>query len=224
VLQRVAEREQDTVGVERLLEEIVGAELRGLHRGLDGAVTRDHHDLGVGVQLTDPFQTLEPVHPFHLDVEEDQVGSELGIGTQRFVARRARLDLDFLVLENLLQSLADTFFVVDDQDAAAHRGAPDRVRYNMTPVGWMTMREMAGSTWSGMAPSALAPAVWRAIDFTAGVGKLMPRMLISRTVNSATPGRSISMVPPSRNGSRGWTNAAKGPRASGGRARVSRRA
>src|ERR1700689_817073 len=36
VLERIAERDQDAVGVEWLLEDVVGAELRGLDRGLDG--------------------------------------------------------------------------------------------------------------------------------------------------------------------------------------------
>src|SRR5882672_1928018 len=88
----------------------------------------------------------------------------------------------------------------------------------------MTMRAIVGSTFTGIPPSASAPAIWRAMDFTAGPGNSMPRKLISRMVNRAVPGRSIASVPPRRSGSRGSTNAANGPSASCGSARVSRRA
>src|SRR2546427_3719594 len=43
--------EQDAVGVERLLQEIVRAQLGRLDRGLDRSMTGDHHDLRVRVEL-----------------------------------------------------------------------------------------------------------------------------------------------------------------------------
>ena len=47
VLQRATHREQRLLQRQRLLDEVVGAQARGLHRGLDGAVAGDHHHGGV---------------------------------------------------------------------------------------------------------------------------------------------------------------------------------
>src|SRR5256885_1838072 len=57
--------QHDAIGVERFLQKVVRAELRRFDRGLDRAVARDHDDLRLGIELADPLQRLEPVHPFH---------------------------------------------------------------------------------------------------------------------------------------------------------------
>ena len=120
VLERVAQREQDAVGVERLLEEVVGAELRRLHGRLDRAVSRDHDHLGAGIELAQLPQRLDPVHALHLHVQEDEVGPAVRIDPQRLAARRAGLHLDRFVLEHLLQGLADPLLVVHHQDPPLH--------------------------------------------------------------------------------------------------------
>src|SRR2546427_10262850 len=74
--------EQDAVGVERLLQEIVRAQLGRLDRGLDRSMTGDHHDLRVRVELAQLSQRLEAVHALHLDVQKDQMGPELGVALQ----------------------------------------------------------------------------------------------------------------------------------------------
>ena len=88
--QRVAQGNQQPVGVERLLQEIEGAALGRLHRGRDRAVARDHHHERRRVLLAQPGQRLQPVQPGHLHVEQDQVGVEGLVGQQSVLARRAR--------------------------------------------------------------------------------------------------------------------------------------
>src|ERR1044072_1925755 len=122
VLQRVPQREQDAVGVERLLEKVVRAELRRFHGGLDRAVPGDHHDLRLAVQRPDALQRLETVHPFHFDVEKHEMRLELGVDAHGLLPRRTHLHFDFLVLENLLQRFANAFLVVDDQHAPLGHG------------------------------------------------------------------------------------------------------
>ena len=134
VLQRVAERQQDAVGIKRLFEEVVRAELRGFDGGLDRAVSGDHHHLGVGIELAQLAQRLEAVHPLHLHIQEDEVRPELGVEPQRLPPRRAGLHFDLFELEHLLQRFADALFVVDHQHAAAH-GFRRAVRYSTIPVG-----------------------------------------------------------------------------------------
>ena len=80
VLQRVPQRQQNAIRIERLLEEIVGAKLGRFDGGLNRAVARDHHDLCLRVQLADALQRFQAVHPLHLHVQENEVRLEVGIG------------------------------------------------------------------------------------------------------------------------------------------------
>src|SRR4029077_13524805 len=222
VLQGVAQRKQDAVGVERLLEEVVGAELRRLDRGLDGPVAGDHHHLGPRVELAELAQRLEPVHALHLDVQEDEMRAKLGVAQQRFRPRRARLHFDLFVLEDLLKRLANALLVVHHQDPPVHE-LLRRYRYSTTPVGWIATSTKAGETRSGTAPVESAPATRWASCFTSGPGNGKPRSDSSWTVKCATPGRSIRRGPAIRSGSMGLSIPARGPIASGGMTRVSNR-
>ena len=81
--------EQRLLERERLLDEVVGAELGGLDRGLDGAVAGDHHHRGLGPEPLDLGQRLEAVDARHPDVEEDEVGRVL-LEARQGLRRRAR--------------------------------------------------------------------------------------------------------------------------------------
>src|SRR3989475_11507333 len=170
--------EQDAVGVERLLQEIVRAQLGRLDRGLDRTMTGDHHDLRVGVELAQLPQRLEPVHALHLHVQKDEMGPELGVTLQRLGSRGARLHVDLLVFEHLRQRLADALLVIDDQDAPAH-GSLRFKRYSTTAVGWMRTSANPGETRKGTAPLESAPATRWASCFTTGGGNGKPRPLNS---------------------------------------------
>ena len=179
VLQGVPQRQQNAIGVERFLEEIVRAELGRFDRRLDGAMAGDHHDLRLRVQLPDALQRLQPVHSFHLDVEKHQMRLEVGINADRLLPRRAHPHLDSFVLQELLERLAYPLFIVHDHDAAGTHGAVPRRLYNTTPVVCTFTSETAGSSFSGTAPFADAPAICFVICFTNGPGISMPRRLIS---------------------------------------------
>ena len=85
----------------------------------------DHDDLRAGVEVPEPRQGLEAVEPGHLHVEKDEMGAELGVEGDRLAAGRGHADLQALVLQHLLQRLADAGFVIDDEDPMTHgRGAP----------------------------------------------------------------------------------------------------
>ena len=135
VLQGIPQRQQDAIGVERLFEKVVGAELRRLNGGLDRAMTRDHHDLRLRIELTETLQRLEAIHAFHFDVEKDEMRLEFGVDSRGFMAGRAGLDFDLLELEDLLQGLTNALLIVDDQHAAGTQRVALRRRYKTTPVG-----------------------------------------------------------------------------------------
>ena len=127
LVEGVAQHQEDAVGVERLLQEVVGAAARGLHGGLDGAVAADHHHQRGGVQLADAGERLQPVHPRHLHVHEREVGLELGVEGERLARARRGADLVVLVLQELGQDVPDPLLVVHHQDAChvSRRGSRD---------------------------------------------------------------------------------------------------
>ena len=121
-LERAVGDQHQPVGLERLLDEVVGAALDRRDRGLDVAVAGDHHDRQVRMLLLDRVEQLQPVEPAALqpDVEEDQVRPpRLDLAKARVaVARGARAVA--LVLQDARDQLADIGFVVDDENVGRH--------------------------------------------------------------------------------------------------------
>ena len=127
VRERVTNREEQPVGVERLLQEIERATLCGLDGRGDGSVTGDHDDLRRPVEIVEARERFEAVEPGHLHVEEDQMGMELRVERDGLAAGRRDPDLEILVLEDLFERLPDAGFVVDDEDAMTHDPPSSRV-------------------------------------------------------------------------------------------------
>src|SRR3569833_3459403 len=125
----VAQRYENAVRVERLLEDVVGAELRRFDGGLDRRVAADHHDDRALIMLLDLLERLHAVDAGHLHVEEDQVGPLLLIFGDAVDSIRDGSHLIAFELEQLAQGGANALLVVDDQDAPGHRyrSSPRRV-------------------------------------------------------------------------------------------------
>jgi hypothetical protein len=73
----VADRRDDLIQLERLLDEVVAAELHGGDRALDRSVRRDQDDLGVGRLLPHPAQDLDAVGVAEHEVQQHHVGPVL---------------------------------------------------------------------------------------------------------------------------------------------------
>src|SRR5688500_3811986 len=73
VRERVADRDENPVRVERLLHDVVRAELGRFDGRLDRGVTADHYDRNRVVLLAHPLERLEAVHAGHLHVEENEM-------------------------------------------------------------------------------------------------------------------------------------------------------
>ena len=115
-LKDVAQGDKHAVEVKRLLDEIVGALLQGLHRGLHRAVARNH-DHGCGdVFLGQNVQDVEAIHLGHLDVTENGVESRFGRGNHTVHARSCLRHLVSFVLEDFFEAGADGRFVVDEEE------------------------------------------------------------------------------------------------------------
>ena len=122
-LQRALDDEDQPVGLERLLDEVVGAELDRGDRGFDVAVAGDHHHRHVAVLLLDHFQQLQAVEPraLHPDVEQHQMRPARLDRRQRLVGIARKAASMALVRENAGDELADVVLVVDDQDIGGHQ-------------------------------------------------------------------------------------------------------
>ena len=122
MLERVAQRDQNAIGVERLLENVVGAELRRLDRGLDGRVAADHHDDRARDRCSRMrLSASSPSMPRHLHVHEDEIRVPLLVLGDRVDRVRDRAHLVAVVLEQLAERGANPLLVVDDEDLRAHR-------------------------------------------------------------------------------------------------------
>jgi hypothetical protein len=121
-LSRTLDQDQQPVGVERLLEKVVGALLDRRHGRLDGAVAADDQHRQVGVALPDEVEHLETVEVGALepDVQEHEARrARLDLGQRgATVARLA--DLIALVVEDRRDRVAHLVLVVDDQNLGSH--------------------------------------------------------------------------------------------------------
>ena len=121
-------RHQHALALERLLDEIKGAELGRFDRGVDVGVAGDHHDGRDLDEMPQLLQHFEAVHARHLDVEEHEVGRFALDQLDAFLARRRQHHVVAVVLERHLQRVADRRLVIDDQDAWFHRDSVRTVR------------------------------------------------------------------------------------------------
>ena len=122
-LERAVGDQHQPVGLERLLDEVVGAVLDGGDGGFDIAVAGDHHDRNFGVFGFENVEQLQAVELGALqpDIEKNQVRPPGRDGSQRIVriAGGAR-DIAF-VLQNASDQIADVGFVVDDENFSGHK-------------------------------------------------------------------------------------------------------
>ena len=114
--------EHEAIGLERLLDVVVGAALDGGDGGLDVAVAGDDHDGQIGIGALDDGEHLEPVEPAALqpDVEDDELRPALLDDAKRLVAVARQARAVAFVLEDAGHELADVGLVVDDQDVSCH--------------------------------------------------------------------------------------------------------
>ena len=123
-LERAADDEEEAVGLEGLLDEVVGAVLDGGDGGLDGAVAGDHDDGDVGLLDVHGLQDAEAVEPGALepDVEDDERGAAVPEGGHGLVAVAGLADGVALVFQHAFDEHADIGLVIDDEDFLSHRG------------------------------------------------------------------------------------------------------
>jgi hypothetical protein len=115
----------EVLDLDRLGDEVVGAELERAHGRLDVAVGRDDRDRDAGRVALHPLHELEPVA-----VGQAHVGqAEMKVRRLQLVAGLGEVDggvrQDVHALERHREQLADVGFVVDDQDGGlGHSGLP----------------------------------------------------------------------------------------------------
>src|SRR5665213_716539 len=152
VLERIAQRDLNAIGVERLLEKVVGAELSGLDGRLNGSVTADHHDDRRRIDDANALERLESIDAAHLHIHEDEIRMPLLILGDRVDCVLHRVHLVAVVLEELAERGADPLLVVCNQDLRAHRTTLYRVIWPFL----MRTSPMCTGVISGSASSATA--------------------------------------------------------------------
>src|SRR5665647_1622638 len=103
LLEQIKREQPDLpVGLERLLDEVVGAALDGGDRGFDIAVSGDHHDRQIGLFALDLLQQLQAIELAALqpDVEKYQMRAAVGDLRQRRIAVARGPGGESLVIDN----------------------------------------------------------------------------------------------------------------------------
>ena len=147
----------------RLGDEIDGADLHGAHRDLDGAVSGDDDDVGVGEVPSDRLEELQPVHFRHLEVGDHQVESRLPRQYQQGFGPAGCLDrVASHALDHQGDAGAHGLVVVDDQYPA--HACTSLLRRALRAAGrWrVTVVPLPGSLAMSMRPRFFSTA-WRAI-------------------------------------------------------------
>ena len=120
--ERAQGHEDEAIGLERLLDVVVGAALDGGDGGLDVAVAGDDDHGQIGIGALDDGEHFEAVEPAALqpDVENDELRPSLLDDAQRLVAVARQARAVTFVLEDAGHELANVGLVVDDQDVCCH--------------------------------------------------------------------------------------------------------
>ena len=113
----ILDDDQRPFNAERLLEEVIGAEFRGAHRGLDRAVAGDHDHFGRTLQLADFCQRLHPINARQPYVEQEHIEGGLPQEVEAGFAAVSRRGGVAFVTKNTGERIANASFVVDDEDA-----------------------------------------------------------------------------------------------------------
>ena len=117
-LERAAHHQAQLVRPGQRLAKIVeGAQLHGLDRALDGAVRGQHDDLHLGLLGAHPAQQRHAVQARHLEIGQHQVERLAREQARRGLAVGRLHHAQALALQHLGDEAADSFLVVDDQDA-----------------------------------------------------------------------------------------------------------
>ena len=120
--QRAVGDQHKAVGLERLLNEIVGAPLYCRDGGFDVAVAGNHHHRHFRVLLLDGIEQLQAVEPAALepDVEEQKVGAaRLDLVQGGIAVARGAGGVAF-VLEQARDQLTDVGLVINNQNIGRH--------------------------------------------------------------------------------------------------------
>ena len=116
LIEGVAHGQENAVEVQRLLDEVKGAHLDGLHRCLHGAVAADHDDAAIDSLFHEGIENFQAVHFGHFDVTKDHIKGKLGRQLKAFRTVLRFHDLVILVLEDFLQARSDGRFIIDDEN------------------------------------------------------------------------------------------------------------
>ena len=112
-----------TIGLEGLLDEIVGALLDRGDGRFDRAMTADHDDGQFGMLALQHIEHLDAVEAASLqpDVEHDQLRPAHAHGLQRTVAVARDACIEPFVTQNACDQIADILLVVDDENFRRHQ-------------------------------------------------------------------------------------------------------
>ena len=184
LLERVTQHQQDLVPGQRFLDEVVGSQLGGLDRRLDGAVAGDHDDVLAGAPGSNPLEGVDPVHAGQPDVEEDGVVGGPVHEAQPFLGAGRRFHQVALVSQDSGQRTKDAPVVVyDQQPDSGMASAPERI-VHLSPAGPVDHAD--GNSMMNRVPrgsfrsARMKPSCSETICLTMASPRPVPRFLVEK--------------------------------------------
>ncbi|MEZ4427957.1 MAG: hypothetical protein R3A51_09760 [Nannocystaceae bacterium] len=115
-IEALADGRDDRGALERLGDEVVGAELHGRDRVLDGAVGGHDDDLDLGGDGLGRLEQILARHARHAQVGDHHVHRVVAEDLEGRLPARRGADLQPLLLQHLAEGFEDALLVVNDED------------------------------------------------------------------------------------------------------------
>ena len=106
---------RDLVGIERLVNVVVGAVLQGCDRRFHRCVAGHNDDQHVGVNFVKPPLQLDPIGPAHLDVDQGEVEYLFGNPRQALHSRSRPWPLRSLLRQTISPANPYAEFIVNNE-------------------------------------------------------------------------------------------------------------
>src|SRR5690606_28379248 len=128
VLEGSLDESDEALGIDRLLDEIIGAVLHRLHGVLDRSHSREEDDGSAGASIGELLEQTEPIEARKVEVGDDD-GEALAIDEAKRILRRWRAaDGEPFARQELDEGVTYIGFVVDEKDVTLLHVSPLALR------------------------------------------------------------------------------------------------
>ncbi|MCY1176950.1 hypothetical protein D9M73_172380 [compost metagenome] len=150
LFQGAAQAAQQVLRREGFFQEVIGPHAHGFYRHRYISVTGQQNHGQVGVVRLQAFEQLQAIHARHAHIADDHPREVLRQVCQARFGASEQLHAEARQAQPLLDSSADTGFIIDDDHRIQHTGSRSRgrVRLRRAPPGRFSARSWPPASWT----------------------------------------------------------------------------